>query len=76
MAITMAGHAVRMTSGDSLTGTQRIQAIYAEGATTLEDTSGNEIIDLSGGDDISFPQGIQVNGISASGTGPVFIYLQ
>lgn len=76
MAITRAGNAVKMESGDSLSGRQRIQAIYAEDSSTLEDSDGNEIINLSAGEDIQFPCGIEVTGVDVSGTGPVFVYLQ
>lgn len=73
------GQVIQVDVADDTIATGRIlkiQAIYAKGAATVTDGAGNTVADFIAGGSIHFPCGLQLDGLNAAGTGPVYVYLE
>lgn len=54
-----------------------IQSMFAKAAAVVTDGAGDEIWEATAaGQVVTFPKGLMVNGLNATGTGPVYVYLQ
>ena len=66
-------------AADTIPSTRKltIQAMFAKAATVVTDGAGDEVWDATAaGQVITFPQGLSIGGLNATGTGPVYVYLQ
>jgi hypothetical protein len=65
------------TNGDTASGRQIVQTMWATGAVTVKNGAGEIIWITAAAKDISFPCGLQVDGIEKdAGAGELYVYLK
>ena len=73
------GNVIIVAADDDAIATGRkfiMQGVYAKAASVLTDGAGGVVADMLAGASITFPQGLTVNGLNVTGTGPVYVYLR
>lgn len=53
-----------------------VQSMFAKAGTVVTDGAGNTVWEATAaGQSITFPNGLRIDGLNATGTGPVYVYL-